>query len=253
MRPRDDASQRVLQHQLLIFPTPQGQSTCLDTAGNVVVHAWFEGTTTELRVSSMFEAETLRANPFDFLLPVAARLTLPITYENAALLAPYLKTAEKVEGFATEVAEESGGQLMPFLDQLTDRLFNTCRHINRPEGAPQPAAETLARKEGSCRDLAVVFCAACRSQGIAARFVSGYERESAFQEQSQMHAWAEVYVPGGGWRGYDPSRGLAVGLAHIAVAAAADAADAAPITGSFRGSARASMSFSISMQAGETA
>jgi transglutaminase-like putative cysteine protease len=81
--------------------------------------------------------------------------------------------------------------------------------------------------------------------GIAARFASGYERESAAQDHAYMHAWAEVYVPGGGWRGFDPSRGLAVGTSHVAVAAAADPTLAAPISGSYRGMADAEMSLSI--------
>jgi transglutaminase-like putative cysteine protease len=96
----------------------------------------------------------------------------------------------------------------------------------------------------------VLFCEACRSRGIPARFVSGYEREASLQERSHMHAWAEVYLPGGGWRGYDPSQGLAVSTTHVALAAAADPAMAAPITGTYRGSGAATMSYRISMQAG---
>jgi transglutaminase-like putative cysteine protease len=253
LRPRDDAAQRVLQHQLLISPMPLGQSTYLDAEGNVVVQAWFEGLTGELSVSSMFQVETLRSNPFDFLLPPAKRLELPLSYEDAIPLAPYLAGAGSVREFAARISNESERQLMPFLDRLAQHLFLTCTHVLRPEGVPQPAEETLDRREGSCRDLAVLFCAACRAMGIAARFVSGYERESAFQDQSHMHAWAEVYIPGGGWRGYDPSRGFAVGTSHVAVAAAALPADAAPITGAFRGPASAAMSFVISMQAGEAA
>lgn len=255
MRPRDDAAQHVLQHHLQISPTPRGQSTCLDPAGNVVVQAWFEGMTNELAVSSSFELETLRANPFDFLLPAANQLMLPLIYDDSeqALLAPYLTGTAGAEDFAEAIARESGRQTMPFLDTLAQRLFSTCRHVYRADGEPYAPAETLERGEGSCRDLAVLFCAACRTEGIAARFVSGYEREAAFQDDSHMHAWAEVYIPGGGWRGYDPSRASAVGLSHVAVAAAPTAAAAAPVTGSFRGVARAAMSFSISMQAREAA
>jgi transglutaminase-like putative cysteine protease len=76
--------------------------------------------------------------------------------------------------------------------------------------------------EGSCRDLAVLFCDVCGVMGIAARFVSGYECSSAGRSDSYMHAWTEVYLPGIGWRGYDPSRGIAVTNEHVAVAAAFD-------------------------------
>ncbi|HEV2448249.1 MAG TPA: transglutaminase-like domain-containing protein, partial [Candidatus Sulfopaludibacter sp.] len=124
------------------------------------------------------------------------------------------------------------------------------RHVVREDGPPLPPDVTLREGAASCRDLAVLFCAACRAHRLAARFVSGYERAAAFEEQSEMHAWAEVYLPGGGWRGYDPSRGLAVSTGHIAVAAAADPQLAAPIIGAYRGSARSTMEHSIHMQAG---
>jgi transglutaminase-like putative cysteine protease len=106
----------------------------------------------------------------------------------------------------------------------------------------------MQARAGSCRDLAVVFCAMCRSMGLAARFVSGYQSEAVVQPRAHMHAWAEVYLPGGGWRGYDPSQGLAVSTSHVAVAAAADPRMAAPVSGSYRGAARSAMQFQIQMQ-----
>ena len=131
---------------------------------------------------------------------------------------------------------------------MNTRLFDAVRHAIRDDGPPLAPEVTLERGEGSCRDLAVLFCAACRSVGIPARFVSGYEREAALQDKAHMHAWAEVYLSGGGWRGYDPSQGLAVYTAHVAVAAAADPRLAAPVSGSFRGSAGVSMEFTIQMR-----
>ena len=92
----------------------------------------------------------------------------------------------------------------------------------------------------------MLFCALCRAVGIAARFVSGYEREASVLDGGDLHAWAEVYLRGGGWRGFDPSRGLAVSVHHVAVAAAADPALAAPVVGTYRGKAKATMSFEIS-------
>ena len=115
-------------------------------------------------------------------------------------------------------------------------------------GAPFAAETTLREQEGSCRDLAVLFCAACRAVGLAARFVSGYERDASLQENGDLHAWAEVYLEGGGWRGYDPSRALAVASTHVAVAAASDPLLASPVSGTFRGAATAKLEFSISMQ-----
>jgi transglutaminase-like putative cysteine protease len=251
LRPRDDAAQRVVSHRLSTTPEPAGQSAFSDQDGNSVVQAWFAGEVRELAVESAFVVETLRVNPFDFLLPPAEELELPLRLPEGLrnAVAPYLVTGGKAKEFAAPIAEASGRQLMPFLDRLTAALFQGFRHIVRRDGGPRAAARTLAEGEGSCRDLAVLFTEACRAQGIPARFVSGYETAAAFGEHAYMHAWAEVFVPNGGWRGYDPSRGLAVSTSHVAVAAAADPALAAPIIGTYRGSASSTMEFQIQMQA----
>ena len=103
--------------------------------------------------------------------------------------------------------------------------------------------------EGSCRDLAQVFLEASRSKGFAARFVSGYV---AYEEEDQreLHAWAEVYLPGGGWRGFDATTGLAVMEQHIVLARSAQAANAAPLSGSFRGAGIAKLSTEVRIKAG---
>jgi len=85
--------------------------------------------------------------------------------------------------------------------------------------------------------------------GSAARFVSGYECASAGRQDSYMHAWAEVYLPGAGWRGYDPARGLAVSNGHVAVAAGFDSDLASPIAGWYSGESGSQMEASICLQA----
>jgi transglutaminase-like putative cysteine protease len=84
---------------------------------------------------------------------------------------------------------------------------------------------------GSCRDLTVVFMEACRAVGLAARFVSGYEEGDSNILERDLHAWAEVYVPGGGWRGFDPTHGLAVSDRHITLVASPYPAQTLPISG----------------------
>ncbi len=105
----------------------------------------------------------------------------------------------------------------------------------REEGLPKRPSETLASQEGACRDLTVLYLDLCRWQGLAARFVSGYWRGGKASERRYLHAWAEVYLPGAGWRGFDPSSGLAVGDDHIAVAASPDPDGAAPVFGTYGG------------------
>jgi transglutaminase-like putative cysteine protease len=106
---------------------------------------------------------------------------------------------------------------------------------------------TLSTFQGSCRDLAVLFCDLCRVVGIASRFVSGYECASAGQPDAYMHAWAEVYLPGAGWRGYDPSRGLVVANTHVAVAASFHHDLASPVAGAYTGGSGARMDASLRM------
>jgi transglutaminase-like putative cysteine protease len=238
LRPRSDASQNLLRYSIEISPTPAGRSWCLDQDGNVVLEAWFHEPMEKLSVVSSFEVETTRENPFDFLARGG---------EPASALQPYL--AGDVEAAVTEFARSiEGGDTLSFLWQLNGVLFQQFAHTIREDGPAEEAGTTLAARSGSCRDLSVLFCAACRSRGIPARFVSGYEREAAYQAPSHMHAWAEVYLPGGGWRGYDPTAGVAVSTTHVALAAAADPREAAPIGGTYRGAAKASMSYGIQMQ-----
>jgi len=252
LRPREDAVQRLASWTLDISPTPHGRSESLDQDGNVVVRAWFDGLAEELSLRSAFTLETFRENPFNYLL-TAADIQLPMRYAPLlrASLEPCLRHdhSPKIRQFAESLAAECGWQTTAFLNALNQWLFSTTQQVVRELGPPHSAETTLADRKGSCRDLAVLFCAACRAVGLAARFISGYERDASLTENGDLHAWAEVYLEGAGWTGYDPSRSLAVAASHVAVAAASDPLLAAPVTGSYRGSATAKMEFSISMQA----
>ena len=253
LRPRADGGQRVGRFELAIDPAPVGRADCLDQDGNVVTQVWFSGPVEQLRIESCFEVELLRDNPFDFLLPAERWLVTPFAYGEPwnALLAPYTSTngiSAEVVAFAREMGVASGGRTLAFLNMLSRRLCEDWRQALRPEGEPYSSATTLAAREGSCRDLAVLFCDLCRAIGLASRFVSGYERSAAGLDRPHMHAWAEVYLPGGGWRGFDPSRGLAVARHHVAVAAARFPALAAPLSGTYRGSAIAHLQAQISIE-----
>jgi transglutaminase-like putative cysteine protease len=254
LRPRVDASQRLGAYSLKIEPSPDGITELLDQDGNVAALAWFTGAVEQLRIHTAFVIETLRVNPFDYILPSSELFSLPLRYPEPlrSALSAYTNFSgpEEVRQFAQSLADANGGRTLDFLSALTQTLFQRTSHIVRDEGAPLAPEATLRDATGSCRDLAVLFADACRCMGIPARFVSGYETGGVeFLEHAHMHAWAEVYLEGGGWRGYDPSRGLAVAAGHVAVAAAADPLLAAPVTGTFRGKANAGMQFQISVQA----
>jgi transglutaminase-like putative cysteine protease len=164
---------------------------------------------------------------------------IPAVYDEflAKLLAPALDTSivdAKVAEFAEDVAQESGSGTFPFLSKLVVRIREHCELIQRETGPAWPASRTLSRCSGSCRDLAVLFMACARHMGIAARFVSGYSIHGEGNAH-ELHAWSEVYLPGGGWRGYDPSASIAVGTGYIRLAAAAHSSYAAPVIGTYRG------------------
>ena len=103
------------------------------------------------------------------------------------------------------------------------------------EVEPDDATVDLLDDGGACRDLAVLLIDACRSVGLATRFVSGFQQGDREQDRRDLHAWAEVYIPGAGWRGFDPTHGLAVADRHVPLAAGAVPESASPVTGSFRG------------------
>jgi transglutaminase-like putative cysteine protease len=252
IQPRMSTAQRLLAFNIQIAPTPAGTTECLDQDGNLALNAWFDRPTKDLSVVSGFTVELLRRNPFDYIL-IGESLGLPLWYREpiCAALAPYrndAQVAESVKQYAKSIAVAAQWNALSFLVALSRQIFQGCRQAIRHSGAPWASHQTLTMMEGSCRDLAVLFCDCCRAMGIAARFVSGYECASAGRQDSYMHAWAEVYLPGIGWRGYDPSRGLVVSDAHVAVAAGFDHDLASPIAGWYSGGSGSQMEASVCLQ-----
>ena len=252
LQPRMSTVQRLLAFDIQIAPIPAGTTECLDQDGNLALNAWFDGPTKDLSVVSRFTVEMLRRNPFDYVL-IGESSGLPLWYPEplCAALAPYrndAKVAESVKQYARSIAAGAQWKAPWFLVALSRQIFQSCRQVIRHNGPPWPSHQTSRMLEGSCRDLAVLFCDCCRVMGIAARFVSGYECASAGRKDSYMHAWAEVYLPGIGWRGYDPSRGLAVTDAHVAVAAGFDHDLVSPVAGWYSGGSGSQMEASVCLQ-----
>lgn len=239
MKPRQDPYQRLASYEMAIEPAPAGQTEILDANGNSATLAWFDGQSDHMAVTVSFEVETLLTNPFDYLLASEENLRLPMQYGGltASLIACRERPTEmdSVVRFAAGIAEEANGRAIDFVNLLNTRIYKTLEQEVREDGPAHPADETLARGAGTCRDAAVLFNAACRAVGIAARFVSGYQEGDRDQDLRHLHAWSEVYLPHAGWRGYDPTHGLVVSDRHVALAAAPEPIGAMPLTGSFRG------------------
>lgn len=255
LRPRPDGSFRELEFTLTVDPAPALRSERLDAAGNLVTRLWFEGETRLLRLHSRFSVQSQKPEAFGLILDTADR-TLPAVYpmDEAHCLFPYLGQREpedSVRALVDQIAEEADGDPLDFLRILTQRLHREIQREIRHQGAPQTPAETLARGRGACRDQTVLFIAACRAAGLAARFVSGYQDRSAMDTPERyLHAWAEVYLPGHGWQGFDPTRGIPVTNGHVPVAAAPEPAGTMPVVGSYFGTARSKLRYEVRIRAG---
>jgi transglutaminase-like putative cysteine protease len=128
---------------------------------------------------------------------------------------------------------------------IQDRVKYTQRHM----GPAWPAGRTLKERVGSCRDLAMLMIETCRCVGLPARFVSGYHLVEPRPQVYDLHAWAEIYLPGAGWRGFDPSGKGAIDDRYIVLATSSKPGLTAAVTGSFSGSVQVKSAMSWSIEA----
>jgi transglutaminase-like putative cysteine protease len=247
LRPRETTRQRLHQFELTITPGARRVATT-DPLDNALDWAYFDPVeaVTSLEFKSELLVETLDQNPFDFFLKRSAQ-NAPFIYDEAerAALAPCLALQpDTIPGslrhWLAQHLSAPPVETVAFLTALNAAVNVALRYTRREEPGIQSPATTLALGHGSCRDYAVFLIELCRLSGIAARFVSGYLYEApppsgAPKMPPAMHAWAEVYLPGGGWRGLDPTRGIFCDHAFVAVAHAAAAASINPIQGAFLG------------------
>ncbi len=250
--PRDDGAQRIIDHKLEITPRPAGQNDHIDLEGNRVTQVWFEQGADSLDIEVVMQVETLRLNAFDYILMPEATV-LPINHQHDDICArAYLERIEAsdaVTAYAAELSLAVNRDTLSFLTNLNRRLFSEFTHIHREFGAPQSPAFTLESRRGACRDLATLFVDCCRSEGIAARFASGYQKGNLQSTRRHLHAWPEVYLPGAGWRGFDPTHGIAITDTHVTIAAAAHARDTMPVSGIFHGKGAVStLDYAIDIQ-----
>jgi transglutaminase-like putative cysteine protease len=243
LRPRESPLHRLRNFRFNISPQARLVTT-LDSHDNTLVWAHFWDRASALNIRTEFEIETLDTNPFDFLLKVAAA-KFPFTYDaedrfalSPYLMPPYDATQQALRGWLAEQLPDAPKETVPFLTALNTRLYETISYTRREEDGIQPSAQTLELGSGSCRDFAVLLIELCRTLGLAARFVSGYLYDPPPPEEPNpapgaMHAWVEVYLPGGGWKALDPTRGMFCDESFIPVAHAAQADTVNPIHGNY--------------------
>jgi transglutaminase-like putative cysteine protease len=244
LRPLENHNVRVVSAVLEIVPAHQIR-WLRDVLDNSIAQVEFRDASNRLRIESDVLIQHHDQAPLDFVVD-ARGLTHPFEYlpEESALLAPFLAPSWPAQKSEVERWLDGLGLLQGRLETFTrvDRLNvairDQLRYEARDEQGVQSPVETLSRSAGACRDFSALFIEACRVMGLASRFVSGYQHGPVSESgHGSTHAWAEVYFPGPGWKGFDPTLGKLAGDQHIAVAVARRAEDVPPVAGSFQGPA----------------
>lgn len=155
-----------------------------------------------------------------------------------------------IRDYALDLAGQEGGDPLAFLHRLMGHIHQNFTFIIGSTDAATTAEDAFARRTGVCQDFAQVFIAASRHAGIAARYVSGYFLRSDSDEQEAGHAWAEAFVPGVGWIGFDPANGVCTDQRHIRVATGRDSLEAAPIRGARLGGSGETLAVQVHVSRG---
>ncbi len=250
LRPAPHARTPIHAYSLQISPENHFINWQQDPFGNYLARVVFPEKADHLHIDVEVIADMVTFNPFDFFLEDYAE-TVPFTYDEQLKkeLAPYLELTESgplleqwMDEFKGDGAQEQA-ETVPWLVGLNQRLASDIHYNVRMEPGVQTCETTLGQRNGSCRDSAWLLVQILRRFGMAARFVSGYLVQLTPDEKvldgpngpdedfTDLHAWAEVYLPGAGWVGLDATSGLFAGEGHIPLAATPDPASAAPLSG----------------------
>ena len=246
LRPAPHCRTPIQAYSLNIYPKEHFINWQQDPFGNFLARVVFPKKTKELSIEVDLVAEMTVINPFDFFLEEDVE-RYPFVYESklAKELMPYLEIVEQgtlLKKWLDQI-ERHPQRTVPFLVALNQHLQKDIGYTIRMEPGVQTCEETLDKRTGSCRDTAWLLVQVLRHLGLAARFVSGYliqltpdvkplEGPSGpSADFTDLHAWAEVYIPGAGWLGLDPTSGLFAGEGHLPLACTPDPEHAAPVTG----------------------
>jgi uncharacterized protein (DUF2126 family)/transglutaminase-like putative cysteine protease len=246
LRPAPHCQTPILSYSLKVQPQNHFINWQQDPQSNYLARLVFPEPTTELLVEVDLIAELTVINPFDYFLEPAAE-QYPFLYEAtlAKDLEPYLSpepAGPRLQSFLDKIPRHKQVTI-DFLVDLNRRVQSEVGYVIRLETGIQTCEDTLSVRTGSCRDSSWLLVQVFRHMGLAARFVSGYLIQLTPDVKSiegpvgtsvdftDLHAWAEVYLPGAGWIGFDPTSGLLAGEGHIPLACTPEASSAAPITG----------------------
>lgn len=246
LRPAPHTRTPLHHYSLKVLPAKHFINWQQDPFGNYIARIVFPEKATQMRVEVDVIAELVKINPFEFFVePYADQWPFSYDWQLHKELMPYFEITEAGPLLLEWMKQTKGlkGNIVDIIVQLNQQLQKDIAYVIRMEPGVQKCEETLGLAKGSCRDSAWLMVQIFRHMGLAARFVSGYLVQLAQDEKSldgpsgpptdftDLHAWTEVFIPGGGWIGLDPTSGLFAGEGHIPLACTPDSVGAAPITG----------------------
>jgi len=255
MRPREGHEINVERHSLRTEPASEIR-WIHDIYGNSIARLQFGEPSRRLVISSSVEVVHLRESPLDDYRIDPALRNYPFLYdvqEEGPELVPYRLTSYPHDGLAVRTwlkevyTPGEKTDTLELLHRLNTHIFETFEYRHREDAGVQLPCRTLELRSGSCRDFAVLLMEAARHLGFGARFVTGYIQLAAGQHGA-THAWTEIYIPGGGWIGFDPTNNKRAGIEHVTVAVARDQMKAMPLSGSWSGPNGAFESMNVSVQ-----
>ncbi|MFM9117774.1 MAG: transglutaminase N-terminal domain-containing protein, partial [Planctomycetota bacterium] len=262
LRPAVHCRTPILSYSLQIQPQDHFLNWQQDPHGNFLARAVFPKPTRQLTIDVDLIASLVIINPFDFFLePEAVRYPFTYASEIQNDLQPYLQLAPasaEMRAFVQSAPRKQTGTV-DFLVDLNRYVHDRVQYLIRLEPGVQSCEQTLRLGSGSCRDSAWLLVQTLRHLGLAARFVSGYLIQlkpdtkplagpsGATEDFTDLHAWTEVYLPGAGWIGLDPTSGLLAAEGHLPLAATPDPTSAAPLTGAVEPS-KVQFDFSMHLQ-----
>jgi transglutaminase-like putative cysteine protease len=250
LRPRDSHDLRLIATNLNLSPSAS-MRWIHDVFGNSIAIASFARPATELRIESNLALETFATERPPFQITPEA-VSYPFIYSNddrmdlgRMLDRHYPDPGDRLDAWARGFVRSNPTNTLALLADLNSGIAASISYQSRDTEGTQSPLETLERGWGSCRDFAILLIEAARCLGFGARVVSGYLYNPSAIGAGATHAWADIYVPGSGWIAYDPTNGTVGGGNLIRVAVTRDIAQAAPITGSFVGTADSYLGMSV--------
>jgi uncharacterized protein (DUF2126 family)/transglutaminase-like putative cysteine protease len=259
LRPAPHCRTPISSYSLSVEPGPNYLNWQQDAFANQIARVVFPEPVTALDITVELVADLTVINPLDFFVEEYAE-TYPFFYagrlgKDLAVYRAPVEDSTSIQRYLQDmdITDRHGVGSVPLLSELNRKVANSVAYSVRMEHGVQSPDETLSRAIGSCRDSAWLLVALARELGLAARFVSGYlvqlapdildKRNPLTNDFTDLHAWCEVYLPGAGWIGLDPTSGLFAGEGHIPLCASPHPGEAAPISG-LRSAADAVMEFS---------